>query len=180
VVALYRGDDVVYKLNKTKIAPLFDTLVEESEALSVVMTEAGLPSEMDPELVRRFQTIIAMGFPVLAAISTYNYNPKRFAHDAEMVRLAAQGAKEGLAALKATGEPLAGLAYAVRLMPQFMLRFGLSRVASALSGFPREMLEVHFAKIHRQTMLVLRELVSLPGADTTRHPAIDELLRRSS
>lgn len=180
IAALYRGDDVVYKLSKTKIAPLFDALVEESEALSAAMNEAGLLSEMDGDLVRRFQAVMAMGFPVLAAISTHNYDPERFADDREMVRLAAQGAKEGLAALRATGEPLPGLAYAVRLTPPFLVRFGIARAASALSGFTRDMLEVHFAKIHGQTMLLLGELVSLPGADTTYHPAIDELLRRAS
>jgi ketopantoate reductase len=179
VVALYRGDDVVYKLSKTKIAPLFDALTEETKALSAAMAEAGMPAEMDPKLMRRFQTIMAFGFPVLAAISTHNYNPERFAEDSEMVRFAVQGAKEGLAALKATGEPLAGFAPAVRFMPQFVSRFGLSWFAAALSGFSREMLEVHFEKIHHQTILLLGELVSLPGAETVHHPAIDELLRRA-
>ena len=180
IMALFRGDKVVYKRSKTKIAPLFDTLEEESEALSDMMAKAGLPSEMDDALVRRFQTLCAMSFPILAAYSLQNYNPERFAHDPTAVRLAARGSKEGLAALKAAGERPPGLAYAVRLTPTFLIRFGLSWVSSMLSGFMREMLEVHFKKIHTQTVLLLGELASLPGADTTNHPAIDELLRRTT
>ncbi len=179
IMALFRGDDVVYKLSKTKLAPLSGTLAEESEALSTTLAEAGLPSEMDPALMQRFQIIMAMGFPVLAAISMHKYNPERFADDAAAVRLAAQGSKEGLAVLRAAGEPLGGLAYAVRLTPAFLVRFGLSWVASMLSGFIREMLEVHFTKIHAQTVMLLEELTALPGAETVDHPAIDELLQRA-
>ncbi len=179
VMAVFRDGDVVYRHSKTKLAPLFETLNEESEALSAVLTQSGLLTEMDPALLKRFQTVIAMGFPILAAISTHNYNPESFAYDAKSLGLAAQGAKEGLAALKAAGESPAGLAYVVRLMPTFVIRFGLKWTSSMLSGFVREMLEVHFKKIHRQTLLLLGELAALPGADTAHHPAIDELLRRA-
>ena len=179
IMALYRGRAVAYKLGKTKIAPLFHIPVRESEALCATMQKAGFPAKTDRALSRKFQTIIAMGFPVLAAISRHQYNPKPFAHDAPLVRLAAQGAKEGLAALKASGEPLSGMGHAVRMMPSFLIAVSLSWIAAGLSGFVREMLEVHFTKIHRQTILLLNELAALPGANRAAHPAIDELLRRA-
>ena len=74
IMALFRGDDVVYKLSKTKLAPLSGTLAEESERCDHA-GRGGVPSEMTRPEQPVIRVIMAMGFRARGPFPMHKYNP---------------------------------------------------------------------------------------------------------
>lgn len=159
----------------TLISPLFNTTWDDSDRLRSVFSHAKLPSRIKFNLTTIMDIIMAVSFPFFAALSTRNYNVGAL-RDKVLTSLAVKSQKDCLRILQAGNVSTGVVGKMLLAIPVSIQTFVLSISPGFLKGFTKEMIEVHFKKVHNQTIFLLEELLSFPFAQNVRHDSLEKLL----
>jgi ketopantoate reductase len=173
---IYQGSEVHFRKTTTKVSPLFQGSSSESKELAALLTQAGLTAMYAPNLMNEVQLVMAVGFPLLAALSTKDYNLKLLAKDKAVLPIVAKAQKECVNILKANPDHIGLFGSAILQIPDFVLSAIYRLSALLLTGLEREIVEVHFKKVHRQTLYLLKELLTFQSAKTIHTRSIKKLL----
>lgn len=174
------GEDVVYRLGVTRVAPLPPTKASAASRLCVVLSMAGLRGRLSPQLVEEFAVQLAVGLPFLMALSLHDYNYTATTRDRVTLELAAAAQRECLAILAGTGERLVGVTALVRHIPLPVTVALMAASGFIVRGFVRDLFEVHFRKVHSQGYAMLRDLNAWEDGRSVPAPHLQELIARCS
>ncbi len=176
ISGVYRGREIYFKKGITQVGPLFNASPKETKNLCSILSNAGLPSKLKPDLIRDIQIIMGIGFPFFAALSTKDYKLNDLVKDKGLLSIAAKSQKECLNIIRAGGDPLGILGNLAVIAPSSLWTLFFKLTPYFLKGFNRAMVEVHFKKVHRQTIFLLRELASFPFSNRAKKDNLQELL----
>lgn len=176
ILGVYREEAIEFKNGRSQLCPLGKASRVETETLATVLTQAGLPSKVKPNLFDRFQVIMAMGFPFLLALAARESDYDKAVRDRTLLRHAFAAQKECLAILKAGGIPTGAAGVFMPLLPSGLMAFGAGLSRFVVRGFIRDMFEIHFKKVEGQTYTALNELRAWAPAQSVEHPHLDALL----
>ncbi|MCP4269436.1 MAG: hypothetical protein GY777_28345, partial [Candidatus Brocadiaceae bacterium] len=176
IVGIYRGREVHFKKGTTRVSPLHKTSREESLRLCSILSSAGLPTEYKPNLIKDIQSLMGIAFPLLAALSIKDYKLNVLGKDKELLSIAVKSQKECRNIIKAGGDSIGFLRNLMMIAPYYLFTYLFSLSPYFIRGFNREMFEVHFKKIHRQTIFLLKELSSFQFAQDVKRDNLHKLL----
>jgi len=174
---LYRSGHIYVEHGRSQAAALLDTPPEACGTLAKWLSGLGLATRHTPQLPRTMDAVLAAGFPVLASLALHEYRLAPWRADTEARRLAAAAQKDALALLRhhAGLHPLGRVAAAI---PAPVVR-GVLRLMPTFAGqMGREMLEVHFKKVHAQTVALLDDLLMTGATRDCVAEDLRTLLRR--
>jgi len=144
-----------------------------AEELAQSFSVGGVPSRAIGSVRTVRDTMLAAGMPVLAALELSHWSFDDWAHSAELRGLAADGLREGVAAV--TPGPAARLvAHAPLPLVSAMLRLA----PRLLSAETRAMWSVHGPKIAGQTRAMLDAIIARGDAASRATDGLKELRRR--
>lgn len=174
---LYRDGHIYVEHGRNRAAPLLNTPPEACGALVQWLSGVGLAAQHTPQLPRMMDAVLASGFPVLASLALHGYRLGPWRGDREAHRLAVAAQKDALALLRhQTGLHLLGRVAAAAPAPA--VRALLRLVPTFAGQMGRDMLEVHFKKVHAQTVALLDELLMTDAARDYVAEDLRALLRR--
>lgn len=159
----------------TRLSPLVNPSLDETHKLISLLTEAGLPAIYMPNLLTVLDIIMAASFPFFAALSTRDYKARAL-KDRKLTELAFRAQKECLKIVEQGGTPTGLSGKFLRYMPVPVMTTLVSASAFLIRGLIREMLEVHFKKVHSQTIFLLNELSAFPFAEKIKKENLQKLL----
>jgi hypothetical protein len=159
----------------THISPLFNASWDDSNQLRLILSCCQLPARVKFNLTTIMDIIMAISFPFFAAISTRGYKTEALT-DRVLTSIAVKAQKNCLRILQAGGVPVGIVGKVFLAIPSPVQTFVLSFSPQFLKGFVKEMLEVHFKKVHNQTVFLLRELLSFPFAQKVKRDSLERLL----
>jgi len=159
----------------TLVSPLFNATRDDSDRLRSVFTHAKLPSRIKLNLTTIMDIIMAVSFPFFAALSTQYYKAEAL-RDKVLTSLAVKAQKDCLRILQAGSVPTGAVGKVLLAIPAPIQTFVLSIAPIFLKGFTKEILEIHFKKVHNQTIFLLKELLSFPFAQNVKHDSLEKLL----
>lgn len=159
----------------TLVSPLYHASWSDSNKLRLILTHAKLPARVKFNLATIMDTIMAVSFPFFAAISTRGYKSEALT-DKVLTSLAVKAQKDCLRILQSAKVPVGLVGKVLLAVPSPIPTFVISISPRFLKGFLREMLEVHFKKVHNQTIFLLKELLAFPCAQKVNHTNLERLL----
>ncbi len=117
--------------------------------------------------------------PVLAGVACAGFSVDGFARDKDAARKSVAAQREMLQILRILGEPLGVAGGLARTLPGWVARGLLWAMPWGVRGFQRQMIEVHFRKVHAQTYWLLGEFRRAAAERGLDMPALDALLART-
>lgn len=180
LAGVYRNGGIYFEEGTTKAGPVLNTPLEETARLSAVLNDAGARTRVKATLVTWLQSILAVGMPFLASLGPKNYRLANAMAEPALCRLAADAQQEAVAVLRAEGQPIGAAGRLLAMTPPGLLA-AMYRLAPLLvRGHGRTMIEVHFRKVHAQTVYLLRRLLENPAAERVHTEHLRELVERAS
>jgi 2-dehydropantoate 2-reductase len=176
---LYKDHEIYFEKSTTKIGTLYNSSQEKALELCKILQNVGIPTKFSRDLVSDFQIILALGLPFLLGLSIKDYHLKEFAKDKKLRDLTVQAQKESLITLRAALNPVGFLGNIFNFMPIFIISFILRLSSLFVREFYREMLEIHFKKVHKQNIYLLKELCSF-GKNKVKKENLTKLLSMST
>ena len=159
----------------TRLSPLVNPSLDEIHKLTSLLTKAGLPTIYMPNLLTVMDIIMAASFPFFAALSTRDYKASAL-KDRKLTELAFRAQKECLEIVELGGTLTGLVGKFLHYMPVPVMTSLVSASAFLIRGLIREMLEVHFKKVHSQTIFLLKELAAFPFADKVKKENLEKIL----
>ena len=163
---------------KTAVGPLANTAVERTHTLAELLRGAGIRANVDPELLIHMQGILAVGMPFLLGIGVAGYALNAFTRDGALVRQTAEAQRSALGILERMEAPLGLPGHAVKRLPTGLLASLYRAMPYFVRGLSRQMLEVHFKKVHTQTVYLMQQLLDAETAPGPHSEPLRDLLKR--
>jgi len=158
-----------------RLCPLFNQSSEETQRLAAILTQAGLSTIYKPNLITVMDIIMASSFPFFGVLSTMDYKVGAL-KEKRLIELAFRAQKECLQIVEQGGVPPGLVGKFLRYMPVSVMTFLVSVSSVFMRGLVKEMLEVHFKKVHNQTVFLLQELAAFPFARKVKQDNLQKLL----
>ncbi len=163
---------------KTAVGPLANTAVEQTHALAELLRGAGIRANVDPELLIHMQGILAVGMPFLLGIGVAGYALDAFTRDGALVRQTAEAQRSALGILERMEAPLGLPGHAVKRLPTGLLASLYRVMPYFVRGLSRQMIEVHFKKVHTQTVYLMQQLLDAETGPGPHSEPLRDLLKR--
>jgi len=158
-----------------RLCPVFNQSSKDSQRLTALLTQAGLPTVNKPNLMTIMDILMAASFPFFGALSTMDYKVSAL-KDKRLLELAFRTQKECIQIVQQGGVTTGLVGKFLRYMPVPIMTSVVSTFSFLIRGLAKEMLEVHFKKVHNQTVFLLQELASFPFAQTVKQDNLQKLL----
>ncbi|MBM4386293.1 MAG: hypothetical protein FJ088_01060 [Deltaproteobacteria bacterium] len=160
IAALMKDDVVMYQHRLSAVGQLGLSRPDTAKRVAKLFSDAGISVKYSSNVIRYLRFYYAAGFPLTSALARKGFRLEELLKDREMLSLAYDGIREGLAAAsKMEGGVFAPPRLFVNLFPSGIASWLMSVLPLAKSPFMKEMIETHFRKISFQTETLMNELI---------------------
>lgn len=166
------------RAGKTTVGPLANTDAAQTRALADRLCGAGIPAKVDPDLLTHMQGILAVGMPFLLGIGVAGYALDAFTRDGALVRRTAAAQRSAVRILERMEAPLGLPGHAVKRLPPGLLASLYRVLPYFVRGLSRQMIEVHFKKVHTQTVYLVQQLLDAETEPGPHSEPLRDLLKR--
>ncbi|MFO7774315.1 MAG: 2-dehydropantoate 2-reductase N-terminal domain-containing protein [Candidatus Hydrogenedentota bacterium] len=180
ISGVWEDGQIYGRSGKTAVGPLANTAVEQTHALAELLRGAGIRASVDPALLTHVQGMLAVGMPFLLGVGVAGYALEAFTGDRALVRQTAEAQRSAVRILERMEAPLGLPGHAVKRLPTGLLASLYRAMPYFVRGLSRRMIEVHFKKVHTQTVYLMQQLLDAEPEPGPHSDPLRDLLKRCS
>ena len=160
IKGLFREDHIFFTHDVTYVSLWSKGTREMTKTFAAILSATGLKTKYFEDFGGKFQNKMCMGIPVLLGVAASGHSVRAFAKNFEARKLTADSMKELLSASAARGVAIPLYGKLILALPKGLIRFALWVVGKTLPGFYREMIEIHFHKVHQQNLMLIYSFIA--------------------
>jgi ketopantoate reductase len=145
----------------TKLGPLVPGADPAPSRALAALLDGALPTRCVPDLRTRFQSVLALGLPLLLGLGRTGFAIAPLLGDPAARRELARAQREHVALMRAGGEPVRRPARALVALPLALHAALLAVVGRVVGRFDPERIRLHFGGVAGQTRRLIDEQLAL-------------------